>query len=177
MKKMKRFVAILLAGILALAMLTACGEEAVPTLGQRAEKMVLDSFNKAYNASFQNDADLKNQLNAILDKIDENGEIDASAVKAIADARVNGLPGKAVINEDGTGTFTAYIIAQGMNGDKYQAIEVTEEKLASADTSKIAGNTNTKPDAIGVATIVKNGKTYIGVSYKMTMKVKFSESK
>ena len=37
MKKMKRLVAILLASVLALAMLTACGEEAPQSLGQRAD--------------------------------------------------------------------------------------------------------------------------------------------
>ena len=172
MKKMKRFVAILLAGVLALAMLTACGEEAVPSLGQRAENLMIDTFNKAYNTTYQNDADLKNQLNAILDKIDENGEIAASALPK---TKVSGLPGNVVDNKDGTGTFTIFVVAQGVNSDqsKYQAIEVTEEKLGSADTSKIAGSFNMKPDAIGVATVVKNGKTYIGVSYKMTLKAKF----
>ena len=80
MKKMKRLVAILLASVMALVMLTACGEEAPQSLGQRAEKVLMDSLNKAYNTSYENDADLKNKVTAVLNKIDENGEIAATDI-------------------------------------------------------------------------------------------------
>ena len=48
-EKNETFVAILLASVLALAMLTACGEEAPQSLGQRAENLMIESFNKAYD--------------------------------------------------------------------------------------------------------------------------------
>lgn len=80
MKKMKRLVAILLASVLALAMLTACGEEAPQSLGQRAENLMIESFNKAYDTTYQNDADLKNKVGAMLNQIDENGEIDIASL-------------------------------------------------------------------------------------------------
>ena len=89
MKKMKRLVAILLASVLALAMLTACGEEAPQSLGQRAENLMIESFNKAYDTTYQNDADLKNKVGAMLNQIDENGEIDIASLKK---SKIYGLP-------------------------------------------------------------------------------------
>ena len=89
MKKMKRLVAILLASVLALVMLTACGEEAPQSLGQRAENLMIESFNKAYDTTYQNDADLKNKVGAMLNQIDENGEIDIASLNK---SKMYGLP-------------------------------------------------------------------------------------
>ena len=96
MKKMKRFVAILLASVLALAMLTACGEEAPQSLGQRAENLMIESFNKAYDTTYQNDADLKNKVGAMLNQIDENGEIDIASLNK---SKIYGLPCNGVQRE------------------------------------------------------------------------------
>ena len=171
MKKMKRLVAVLLAGILALAMLTACGEEAQPSLGQRAENLMIESFNKAYDTTYQNDADLKNKVGAVLNQIDENGEIDIASLNK---SKIYGLPCDYVDNKDGTYTFTVYVVAQGINADKtkYEAIEVTEEMLSKANANSTDKLSSQKPEAVGAASIVKNGKTYVGVAYKMTLKVR-----
>lgn len=167
MKKMKRLVAILLASVMALVMLTACGEEAKPSLGQRAENLMIESFNKAYDTTYQNDADLKNKVGAMLNLIDENGEIAVADVKTSATFSI--FPCDVVRNADGTGTFTVYVIATEKNNMKYKAIEVTEEMLNNANSAdKVSSQ---KPEAVGVASIVKNGKTYIGVAYKMTTEV------
>lgn len=178
MKKMKRLVAILLASVLALVMLTACGEEAPQSLGQRAENLMIESFNKAYDTTYQNDADLndadlKNKVGAMLNQIDENGEIDIASLKK---SKIYGLPCDVVDNKDGTGTFTVYVIAQGINADKtkYKAIEVTEELLSQANANNVNKISSQKPEAVGAASIVKNGKTYVGVAYRMTVKTNFN---
>ena len=173
MKKMKRLVAILLASVLALVMLTACGEEAPQSLGQRAENLMIESFNKAYDTTYQNDADLKNKVGAMLNQIDENGEIDIASLNK---AKICGLPCDVVDNKDGTGTFTVYVIAQGINADKtkYKAIEVTEELLSQANANNVNKLSSQKPEAVGAASIVKNGKTYVGVAYRMTVKTNFN---
>ena len=165
MKKMKRLVAILLASVLALVMLTACGEEAPQSLGQRAENLMIESFNKAYDTTYQNDADLKNKVGAMLNQID-----------ALKKSKIYGLPCDVVDNKDGTGTFTVYVIAQGINADKtkYKAIEVTEELLSQANANNVNKISSQKPEAVGAASIVKNGKTYVGVAYRMTVKTNFN---
>ena len=166
MKKMKRLVAILLASVLALAMLTACGEEAPQSLGQRAEKVLMDSLNKAYNTSYENDADLKNKVTAVLNKIDENGEIAATDIPlAYLEGSYN-FPGY-VEEKDNTYIATYLMVASG-SGKKLKALEVTEESLKNA-TSGPSTSSGKKPDAIGVASIEKNGKTYIGVALKMVI--------
>lgn len=166
MKKMKRLVAILLAGILALAMLTACGEEAPQSLGQRAEKVLMDSLNKAYNTSYENDADLKNKVTAVLNKIDENGEIAATDIPlAYLDGSYN-FPG--YLEKKGDTYIATYLMVASGSGKKLKALEVTEESLKNA-TSGPSTSSGKKPDAIGVASIEKNGKTYIGVALKMVI--------
>lgn len=166
MKKMKRLVAILLASVMALVMLTACGEEAPQSLGQRAEKVLMDSLNKAYNTSYENDADLKNKVTAVLNKIDENGEVAATDIPlAYLEGSYN-FPGY-LEKKDNTYIATYLMVASG-SGKKLKALEVTEESLKNA-TSGPSTSSVEKPDAIGVASIEKNGKTYIGVAMKMVI--------
>ena len=57
MKKIKRFAAVLLAGIMALALLTACGGSgsANPEFDAKVESAYLDALNKAFGTSFEND--------------------------------------------------------------------------------------------------------------------------
>lgn len=166
MKKMKRLVAILLASVMVLVMLTACGEEAPQSLGQRAEKVLMDSLNKAYNTSYENDADLKNKVTAVLNKIDENGEIAATDIPlAYLEGSYN-FPGY-LEKKDNTYIATYLMVASG-SGKKLKALEVTEESLKNA-TSGPSTSSVEKPDAIGVASIEKNGKTYIGVAMKMVI--------
>ena len=132
MKKMKRLVAILLASVMALVMLTACGEEAPQSLGQRAEKVLMDSLNKAYNTSYENDADLKNKVTAVLNKIDENGEIAATDIPlAYLEGSYN-FPGY-LEEKDNTYIATYLMVASASgSGKKLKALEVTEESLKNA---------------------------------------------
>ena len=90
-------------------------------------------------------------------------EIDIASLKK---SKIYGLPCDVVDNKDGTGTFTVYVIAQGINADKtkYKAIEVTEELLSQANANNVNKISSQKPEAVGAASIVKNGKTYVGVA-------------
>ena len=56
MKKIKRFAAVLLAGIMALALLTACGGSGSdnPEFDAKVESAYLDALNKAFKTSFEN---------------------------------------------------------------------------------------------------------------------------
>ena len=57
MKKLKRLAAVLLAGIMALALLTACGGSGSdnPAFDAEVESAYLDALNKAFGTSFEND--------------------------------------------------------------------------------------------------------------------------
>ena len=57
MKKIKRLAAVLLAGIMALALLTACGgsDPGNPEFDAKVETAYLDALNKTFKTSFEND--------------------------------------------------------------------------------------------------------------------------
>lgn len=62
MKKIKRFAAVLLAGVLALALLTACGGSSGsgnPEFDANVESAYLTALNKAFGTTFKNDDDIK----------------------------------------------------------------------------------------------------------------------
>lgn len=62
MKKIKRFAAVLLAGIMALALLTACGDSSDPgnpEFEAKVETAYLAALNKKFGKTFENDADIK----------------------------------------------------------------------------------------------------------------------
>ncbi len=57
MKKIKRFAAVLLAGIMALALFTACSDSDLgnPEFDPKVESAYLDALNKTFGTSFKND--------------------------------------------------------------------------------------------------------------------------
>ena len=62
MKKLKRFAAVLLAGIMALALFTACSDSSDPgnpEFDPKVESAYLAALNKTFGTSFENDDDIK----------------------------------------------------------------------------------------------------------------------
>lgn len=61
MKKLKRLAAVLLAGIMALALFTACSDSdpGNPEFDPKVESAYLDALNKTFGTSFKNDDDIK----------------------------------------------------------------------------------------------------------------------
>ena len=62
MKKIKRLAAVLLAGIMALALFTACidsSDPGNPEFDAKVESAYLDALNNTFGTSFENDADIK----------------------------------------------------------------------------------------------------------------------
>ncbi|MEQ3204715.1 hypothetical protein [Faecalibacterium prausnitzii] len=62
MKKLKRLAAVLLAGIMALALFTACSDSSDPgnpEFDPKVESAYLDALNKTFGTSFKNDDDIK----------------------------------------------------------------------------------------------------------------------
>ena len=61
MKKLKRLAAVLLVGIMALALFTACSDSdpGNPEFDAKVESAYLDALNNTFGTSFENDADIK----------------------------------------------------------------------------------------------------------------------
>ena len=146
MKMFKRFAAALLAGVMVLAMLTACGGNGGggASLGEQLENAMVDQMNNVRSESSEkltNDPTLRAQALAVLDK-----------------ATVDGKLKKADITENVAVMVTAKTPDE--NG-YYTLLAMTEENLAAL---KRPQEHNAKYDAItafGVATKVVNGKTYL----------------
>lgn len=178
MKMFKRFAAALLAGVMVLAMLTACGGGAGGAGESEFEKKVQDVYmsalNTTFNTSYENNQDVKalaaSTLNNIVDgKVASKG---AAVIKTIEN-------GKSIL-----GTVVCVKDAEKTQ-DTYTAL-YCEEATASAitadgsmisyikylvDTAKEAGeknNTNVSLTGLGVATKTVEGKTYIAVGFKLS---------
>ena len=46
--------------------------------------------------------------------------------------------------------------------------------MSKANANNADKVSSQKPEAVGAASIVKNGKTYVGVAYRMTVKANFN---
>lgn len=167
MKKMKHFVAILLASVLALAMLTACGESGSgsKSFAQQVEEAYMQNVNASMdeNSKLQNDATIRNRAMAMLDKIDENGMIAARDAIVFSYGVENGEQVVTMI-------LAAQPNSQETNG-KVPAIEVTAadlEKLKNNNDPMERPNGTGEYKAVGIAAkTMSNGKTYVaaGITY------------
>lgn len=166
MKKMKRLVAVLLAGIMVLAMLTACGcGSSTPTSDvEKAEALYMDAYNTALGADYKNDAELKNQAKQLLDKsLDEAG------------ALKNGEK-MTVTTKDGKVWTTVTILAQP--GNKNVPYGITSEELANMLANKdnviVNVDATTKQSATGLAVgaVKKGDNIYVAIAMTKELKLK-----
>ena len=172
MKKFRRLAALLLAGVLALAVLSGCG-------GARFEREMEETVLKYVNAQgegareFKNDPELRQKAYEMLGKIDpESGLIDSQkAFMRIEES----------LGDKSTITFIAVEVEEYRNGrDKLLAKEITQDELAriKKEIDKMLGSNGDGSDgpsakditAFGVAARTIGGKTYmaIGVTYELT---------
>ena len=168
MKKFRRLAALLLAGVLALAVLSGCG-------GSRFEREVEETVLKYANAAmrgtqgegareFKNDPELRQKAYELLGRIDpESGLIDSQ--KAVM-----------VIEEYLGGKSTLTLIAvetERYGRDKRLATEITPDELARIKKEiddNLIGPSVKHMMAFGVAARTIGGKTYmaIGTTYERT---------
>ena len=173
MKMFKRFAAALLAGVMVLAMLTACGGgsgSGTSTIGEEFENKYIAAINtlRGENAgNLENDTDLRNKALAQLAKIKEDGTI--AAPDANTSIVTPSADGKSV---------TVVMISVGTKGEPdkgvCQAKEITAESLDeitpdSAGTDVVEALRALKK--IGIATKVINGKTYAAIALEIVTSV------
>ena len=160
MKKMKRLVAVLLAGIMALAMLTACvGGSFTPTSDvDKAEALYMDAFNTALGTDYKNDAELKKLAKTVLDEnLNENGDLNSDKEMTVT-------------KKDGKVWTVVTILAQ--QGNKKVPYGITSEELA-ANKGKVIVNVDdtTKKVTTGLAVgaVKKGDKIYVAIAMTKDM--------
>ena len=176
MKKIKRFAAVLLAGIMALALLTACGGSGSdnPEFEAKVESAYLDALNKAFGTSFENDDAIR-----------------ALAVTHIAEkSGADSLSSNARYKTDGDGKTTVRLVqicydvrkstkenyvplfyeaaktdAIKANYTNVQALlRIVNEEIANADKNGIT----LELTALGVGAKTIGGKTYVAIGFELT---------
>jgi len=173
MKMFKRFAAALLAGVMVLAMLTACGGgsgSGTSTIGEEFENKYIAAINtlRGENAgNLENDTDLRNKALAQLAKIKEDGTI--TATDANTSIVTPSADGKSV---------TVVMISVGTKGEPdkgvCQAKEITAESLDEITPDSAGADVVEALRAlkkIGIATKVINGKTYAAIAMEIVQSV------
>lgn len=173
MKMFKRFAAALLAGVMVLAMLTACGGgsgSGTSTIGEEFENKYIAAINtlRGENAgNLENDTDLRNKALAQLAKIKEDGTI--AATDANTSIITPSADGKSV---------TVVMISVGTKGEPdkgvCQAKEITAESLDEITPDSAGADVVEALRAlkkIGIATKVINGKTYAAIAMEIVQSV------
>lgn len=174
MKMLKKMAALLLAGVMAMALLTACGEDSTPSFAQKAEDATFASI-KAATGIQVNDADLKKLAESKIDLIDtEKGTFDykksystEDSEKFLADLKSTGK---------GSMTMALPLMKDGkMQNGTYEVMEITADNIGSLnqgtdtmqdllDGMASAYGVSVKITKIGVAAKTVNGKTYAAIA-------------
>lgn len=174
MKMLKKMAALLLAGVMALALLTACGDDSTPSFAQKAEDATFASI-KAATGIQVNDADLKKLAESKIDLIDtEKGTFDSrksysteDSEKFLADLKSTGK---------GSMTMALPLMKDGkMQNGTYEVMEITADNIGSLnqgtdtmhdllDGMASAYGVSVKITKIGVAAKTVNGKTYAAIA-------------
>lgn len=161
MKKMKRLVAVLLAGVMALAILTACGGSKV-SLGEQLEKKYFEVFNAARSeekGELSNDPELSQMALKALETIDKDGKIAEENVFQRIGPTMDEETGKYI-------EITVKVATEERSSslEMYTAKAVTPEMIAgmSAPDQRLADSYS----RIAIATLERNGKTYYALAYE-----------
>ena len=176
MKKIKRLAAVLLAGIMALALLTACGgsDPGNPEFDAKVENAYLDALNKAFKTSFENDAAIKEL--AVTHVAENSG---ADSLTGSARCKTEGSE-KTVVRQvqlcfdTKSSKPDAYVPlfykaadTQTIKTD-YTSIRVllntVDRELENADKNGIT----LELTALGVGAKTIGGKTYVAIGFELT---------
>lgn len=158
MKKMKRLVAVLLAGIMVLAMLTACGcGSSTPTSDvEKAEALYMDAYNTALGTNYENNnTELKDQAKQVLDtNLNDDGTLKSDGKMTVT------------TKKDGKLLTVVTILAQ-----KNAPYGITSEELANKDKVIVNVDDTTKKITTGLAVgaVKKGDKIYVAIAMTKDM--------
>lgn len=182
MKMLKKMAALLLAGVMALALLTACGDDSAPSFAQKTEDAAFGAMKQATGIQV-NDADLKKLAESKIDLIDtEKGTFDYRKSYSTEDSEkfLEDLK-----SGKGSMTMALPLMKDGkmQNNGTYEVMEITADNIGSLnqgtdtmqdllDGMASAYGVSVKITKIGVAAKTVNGKTYaaVAMTYEVTAK-------
>lgn len=179
MKMLKKMAALLLAGVMAMALLTACGDEAPSkSFAQQVEETAFEAMKQSTGIQV-NDADLKKLAESKIDQINmEDGTFNfknALDMQALMEEIKELKDMHAEINVKAAMPFPESVVTT----DKpYKVLEVTPENIG--DVAKIVAkmgvlnsseNDGLKVNKLGVVAKTVNGKTYVAVAMNVTTSV------
>lgn len=176
MKKIKRFAAVLLAGIMALALLTACGgsNSDNPEFDAEVESAYLVALNKAFGTSFENDDAIRALA---VTHIAEKSGADSLTSESVWKTEGNGKTvvrqvmlcwelkkdtGKGYVPLFYEAAKTAAIKANYTN--VRALLRTVNEEIANADKNGI----KLELTALGVGARTIGGKTYVAIGFELT---------
>lgn len=176
MKKIKRLAAVLLAGIMALALLTACGGSGSdnPEFDAKVESAYLAALNKTFKTSFENDDAIRALA---VTHIAENSSADSLTSESVWKTEGNG---KTVVRQvmlcwelkkdTGKGyvpLFYEAAAAQTITANRFNVqvlLSTVNEEIANADKNGIT----LELTALGVGAKTIGGKTYVAIGFELT---------
>lgn len=178
MKMLKKMAALLLAGVMAMALLTACGDEAPSkSFAQEVEEATVTTFNAVMGDTYKlsNDSALRAKAATMLDKINEEGKI-AAKDGVVYDESKTKLTMVLAVNDY---EYAMKLNAANRGDTLIDAVKVTAEDLAklknpnNKDLIQL-GNLFKSMNAdvkMGVAAkTMANGDTYLAVAAEFTVK-------
>lgn len=172
MKQLKRFLALVLVGVLALTVLTGCGSTN-STFGTETEKQMVAAINSVRSENtlpLTNDSTLRAKCAEALLKIDNEGKIYLKDTESSEVTRGDSSITVVVIMVATTPTYKQEYIKLHPN-QKVNAMVVTPSDLVDVTPSIEDADDQEFYDsleAFGVATRNIKGKTYIAMAMKVT---------
>lgn len=177
MKKIKRLAAVLLAGIMALALFTACSDSSDPgnpEFDPKVESAYLDALNKTFGTSFENDADIKRLA---IEHIEEKHGADS--LTSIARCKTEGDE-KTVVRQ-----VQLCFDTKSSKPDAFVPLfyEAAAAQTITANRLNVQALLNTVKDerggaekhgitlgltALGVGAWTIGGKTYVAIGFELT---------
>lgn len=166
MKMLKKMAALLLAGVMAMALLTACGDEApAKSAAEQAEDAMILTMNQVIGTEFKNDEAMKNVARkAITDKVGEDGKVVNGGIFGVDQENKNVMwviyPD--VDHEGNALGLTAEQVAQ-LKDPKF-AQDLAQDMVATFGGKDKLEAMKKTIEVMGVGAVTKNGKTYIAIA-------------
>lgn len=177
MKKLKRLAAVLLAGIMALALFTACSDSSDPgnpEFDPKVESAYLDALNNTFGTSFENDADIKRLA---IEHIEEKHGADSLTGETLWKTKGDG---KTVVRQ-----VQLCFDTKSSKPDAFVPLfyEAAAAQTITANRLNVQALLNTVKDerggaekhgitleltALGVGAKTIGGKTYVAIGFELT---------
>lgn len=178
MKKLKRLAAVLLAGIMALALFTACSDSSDPgnpEFDAKVESAYLAALNKKFGKEFENDADIKTLAvthiaeisgaeslsSSARYKTDGDGKTTVRLVQICYDVRKSTKENYVPLFYEAA--KTAAIKANYTN--VLTLFQIVEQEI---ETAKKKNGRTLELTALGVGAKTIGGKTYVAIGFELT---------